>query len=275
MPTTEYYRYGKGQRRSHEGRLQWYSVTIALLLVTVLVLSAVLWMQTSSHRSKSHKLSALELVLDAQEQELSVLRTINPYQYKYEQILSSKEVTRDMLPGWITRVYPAPNSLAELGSMMDMGAFILDQSKFTLASHESYGVESPVNPLYRLNGVLPSASAGRYQIGMRFAFTGTQSHADTMLSKYASCFTQIVVNNERIVEQRIRLNAGAHNNELITADVVVSKGLHPISVVLYCDSDSFYSGDDVQISMSFREPGAPTFTDSAHSVFHLYQRSRS
>ena len=175
MPGQEYYRQSRSERREHQRKVRFYSTSTMLLILALVAVSAFLWLQISAKGEQFIKAEKLETIVAAQEQELTVLRSINPYQYKYAQILSSSEAIQDMLPGWVTRVYPAPEKIGELEAMMDMGAFILDQSKFTLASHKSYGVESPVNALYRLNGVLPTGTSGRYQIGMHFFILDTQT----------------------------------------------------------------------------------------------------
>lgn len=275
MPTQEYYRQSKSERREKKRQLQLYGIVSMVLAASLIVVVGYLYLQISVRNSQHAELENLGQVVAAQKEELAVLRIINPYQYKYAQILSSNEAKQDMLPGWVTRVYPAPEKIGELEGTMDMGAFILDQSKFTLASHESYGLESPDNALYRLNGVLPSETSGRFQIGMHFLFSASSLRGESAISKHASCFARLDVNNKRVIERKIRFNVGRKNNELITGDVMVEKGIHPISVLLYCDEDSYFLGQDVQISMSFREPGSQSFKKSSESIFHLYQRSRS
>ena len=273
MTTKQYYREGRGYRRTNKKRLTTLYVGLVGLACVVLSLSGIVFVQWKAQKSSDDELTELEALVSAQEKELMVLRGINPYQYKYAQILTSEEASRDMLPGWVTRVYTAPDKIGELGSMMDMGAFILDQSTFTLASHQSYGVESPVNPLYRMNGVLPSNNAGRFQIGMRFSFLHEYSGNEAVMSRYVSCFARLDVNNKRVIEKRIKFNVTKKSNELVTGDVMVERGIHPISAVLYCDDDSSVTGSNVQISMTFREPGAQSFRKSGDSVFHLYKRS--
>ena len=275
MSNRTYYNDSRGYKRSKRSSVNWISVSLVIMVFVTAGLLGVTLKQWKNQNHQVEEKEELEALVSAQEKELMVLRGINPYQYKYSQILTSNDTTRDMLPGWVTRVYTAPDNLSELGTKMDMGAFILDQSTFTLASHKSYGVESPVNPLYRLNGVLPSGNAGRFQIGVRFTFADTLAGSEPVYSHYVSCYARLDVNNKRVIERRIKFNISKKNNELVTGDVMVEQGIHPISAILYCDDDSTVSGQDVQISMTFREPGAHSFRKSGDSVFHLYKRSRS
>jgi hypothetical protein len=275
MPTREYYVGRKKTRCMTKSQLKWYLILSCAITIIGVTSVVVLILTKMDNQQLKHQLSNVEQVNVSKESELAVLRTLNPYQFKYSQILKSADVVRDLMPGWITRVYKAPKHIAELKNMMDMGAFVLDQSKFTLSSHESYGLESPENALYRLNGLVPSTMAGRFQIGVRLTFTLSNVKQADLQTKQASCYTRVDMNNRRVIEQKIKFLPGRKEQELLTGDAMVQQGIHPISVLLYCDEDSIYSGDDVQISLTFRDPGSRSFKTSSESVFHIYKPTSS
>ncbi|MDT0595591.1 hypothetical protein [Glaciecola petra] len=275
MPTREYY-IGKEKPKNKLTTSSKSLYILGVIFVVLGVASALfLYKIEMNNQNLQKELNRVEQLNESKESELAILRTLNPYQFKYKQILGSSEIVRDLMPGWIARVYQAPKKISELATMMDMGAFVLDQSKFTLSSHESYGLDTPENALYRLNGLVPASVSGRFQVGMRLAFTLPNVRRAEMETKQASCFARVDVNNKRVIEKKIRFLAGKKEKQLLTGDVMVQEGIHPISALIYCDEDSVYSGQDVQISLTFRDPGSRAFKTSSESVFHLYKQSKS
>lgn len=274
MPTKEYY---LGQRANRKTLLSFEAKAwfIGSCLFGVIAIAAMLWAakcQINISRLKQ-ELNTASVYASNTESELSVLRALNPYQYKYSQILESSDALQDLMPGWVVRIYKTPQQLTDLSAMMDMGAFVLDESKFTLASHENYGLDSLGNPLYRLNGLIPATMSGRFQIGVKLSFKNRTSKDKALPNLQSACFARVDVNNKRVIEHKIRYFPGNEDDAVLTGNVMVSKGVHPISALLYCDDGSQYSGDDVQISLTFREPGSNTFKNSSESVFHLYNHT--
>lgn len=275
MPTKEYYAGLKRKRKSSMSSN--VSVRVACGIMAMLTLASAGWsFKSHSDVNKLQQEIAQASKVGAQKDiELSVLRAINPFQYKYSQLLESTASSQDLMPGWVVRIYKTPNKLSDLSSMMDMGAFILDESKFTLASHENYGLESPGNVLYRLNGLIPSSLSGRFQVGVRLSFGDENLRNVGLPNQQSSCFARVDVNNKRVIESKVRHMYGSKEDALLTGNVVVNKGVHPITALLYCEDDSKFTGKDVQISLTFRDPGSNSFKTSAESVFHVYKHARS
>ncbi len=209
------------------------------------------------------------------EAELSVLRALNPFDFEYQQIIESHKVLKDMMPGWVARIYQTPARIEDIDYIMDIGSFLIDESKFTLSAHENYGIDSLPNALYRLNGLLPTTMPGRYQIGVEFDFSMPSSNVHPGVGKGVFCFTSVSVNDQNAIEARVKFRPGQKETKLLTGDLNVSQGIHPISVLLYCENNEQLDSDRIKVSLIFREPGSSSFRSSSESVFHIYKQSRS
>ena len=155
--------------------------------------------------------------------------------------------------------------------MLDIGSFVLDQTKFTLASHQSYGLDTVGNVLYRMNALLPSQKAGRFQVGIEFSYSGDNSHTSSLNQQNLSCFTQLSINDKRIIDATIRFSASDNVEKLITGDAHIEQGLHPINATIYCDDSSKINGESIHISLNYRSPGENQFRKSRSAVFYINQ----
>lgn len=205
------------------------------------------------------------------EKELSVLRTINPYQGSSDSLVQSAINNSDVFPGWVTRVYPLPTSKDKLNRQSDFGSFVMNGTQFTLASHQSYGIVQPKKSMYRLSGLLPSLIKGRHQIGVEFNFVNdVQGGSKSRMTKIGSCFAQIMVNHKRVIDKRVSMASRFETTRVLTGEVELGRGLFPIDAVIYCDEKSDFNDKDVQISFSFRKPGQQRLTNSNNAIFHIY-----
>ena len=242
----------------------------AVSAIALLLLGLVVFQQQKLGSVKS-ALQSKKNEVELQKEELDVLRAINPYQYAFEQVIPRAVNDGNIFPGWVTRVFPAPRVPGQALTMMDMGAFILDQKKFNLAVHRSYGLETTQNVLYKMNGLLPSKKPGRYQIGIEFSYDNSLSGQDIPSTKIYSCFARLDVNTKRVIDTNVRFQANRSFEKLITGDISVVVGVHPISASIYCDGDGRIDTRSVQVSMRFREPGQVFLQQNGHAVFHIYK----
>ena len=272
---SQYYRYSENSSGRSRRKAKWFRHLCVALTVALVATAGFALQKSKAHKENAKAFADAIDKIKILEDELVVLRAINPYQFNNSQMLEQAAAEGDLLPGWVTRVYTAPKKIEQLSSMLDLGAFVLDQTKFHLATHLSYGLETPENALYRMNGLVPSESAGRYQIGLLFSFDLANMKESAKLTKQASCFARIDVNNKRVIERKIRFVPGKGDSQLFTGSVAVDKGIHPISAIFYCDDKSYFLGENVAVSITFRAPGELAFKKSADSVFHVYRTRRS
>ncbi|MBU2893643.1 hypothetical protein KO495_09960 [Colwellia sp. D2M02] len=242
---------------------------LALFILVLLVLTATFsWNKMSVLNAKVNFHSD---TIKLYEQELSVLRTINPYQGSSNELVQNAINHSDIFPGWVTRVYPIPTSKNELNQQSDFGSFVMNGTQFTLASHKSYGIEQPTKSMYRLSGLLPSLIKGRHQIGVEFNFANeVEERSKTQMTKIGSCFAQIIVNHKRVIDKRVSMASRFETTRVVTGEVELGRGLFPIDAVIYCDERSDFNDKDVQISFSFRNPSQQRLTNSSNAIFHIY-----
>jgi hypothetical protein len=87
----------------------------------------------------------------------------------------------------------------------------------------------------------------------------------------ASCYSQLFVNQKRIIDKKINLFGYTGAGDMHTGEVNLVKGLYPISAKIYCDKDSEFFDRDMEVSIMFRDPSQQNFHDSRYNVFHIYK----
>jgi hypothetical protein len=243
---------------------------LAFIILVLLIITAMI--SLNKMEQLNAKINFNNTTIDLYEQELSVLRTINPYQGKSNELVQTAINNSDIFPGWVTRVYPLPKSKDKLNQQSDFGSFVMNGTQFTLASHRSYGIEQPTKSMYRLSGLLPSLIKGRHQIGVEFNFASSrEEQSKNNMTKIGSCFAQIVVNHKRVIDKRVSMASRFETTRVVTGEVELGRGLFPIDAVIYCDEKSDFNDKDVQISFSFRNPTQQRLTSSSNAIFHIYR----
>jgi len=257
------YLHGTAQKK---GKLYIISACIIILLLTTVVLFG--WNNMSKLNAK---IDNNRMIINLYEEELSVLRTINPYQGSSSELVQTAINQSDVFPGWVTRVYPLPASKDTLNQQRDFGSFVMNGTQFTLASHKMHGIEQPTKSMYRLSGLLPSLIKGRHQIGVEFNFLNTiQGSSTNNTTRIGSCFAQIVVNHKRVIDKRVSMVSRFETSQVVTGEVELGRGLFPIDAVIYCDEKSDFNNKDVEVSFSFRNPTQQRLTRTSNSIFHIY-----
>jgi len=257
------YIHGTAQRK---GKLYIISACIIILLLTIVVLFG--WNNMSKLNAK---IDNNRMIINFYEEELSILRTINPYQGSSNELVQTAINQSDVFPGWVTRVYPLPSSKDMLNQQSDFGSFVMNGTQFTLASHKMHGIEQSTKSMYRLSGLLPSLIKGRHQIGVEFNFldnVGEYNQREAM--KIGSCFAQIIVNHKRVIDKRVSMVSRFETSQVVIGEVELGRGLFPIDAVIYCDEKSDFNNKDVEVSFSFRNPTQQRLTRTSNSIFHIY-----
>jgi hypothetical protein len=249
-----------------KGRIYFFSA-----LLTLLALIATVYIGYKKMDELNAQLKNRTETIDIYEQELEVLRTINPYQIESNDIVKAAIENSDVFPGWVTRVYSLPASKSMVNKQSDVGSFVMNGTQFTLASHQMHGIEQPIKSMYRLSGLLPSLIKGRHQIGVEFNFEATQDRFDkNTMSKIGSCFAKVVVNHKRVIDKKVNIVSRFSTSQVLTGEVELGKGLFPIDALIYCDEKSDYNDKEVEVSFSFRNPTQQRLSRRSNSVFHIY-----
>lgn len=260
-------RYSSSHRSTKKDHLlRWIVVVILLIAACAFAL-----LQFKKSEQLSEKIVQHVDMLTQYEEELSILRTLNPYHVGSNEVLAKAVENIDLLPGWVTRVYPVPKHNKALASGSDLGSFILNETRFSLSSHKSYGIPQPSKSMYRLNGIFPSHKSGRLQVGVEFYLTNNKGRNEDAGSQIASCYARIDINQKRVIDKKLHLVTKSNHEQVLTGEIEMAKGLFPISAMLYCDEKSDFNGDNVEVSISFRNPGQYNLSTERNSVFHIYK----
>lgn len=266
---SSYYRKERYSRRTTSFTESLIKVTI--LAVFTLAIGGIAAMQWKKAKTLNAQLDDKTILLAKAENELEILRTLNPYHVGSNEVLAQAVNKADLFPGWITRVYPLPSNAKQAALSDDVGSFVMNETRFSLSSHKSYGISQPSKSMYRLNGLFPSRKKGRLQVGVEF-YVKNQSinlGSDTM-SKISSCYARIDMNNKRVIDKKIHLMTRFESEQVLTGSLELNKGIYPISAMLYCDKKSELNGSDVEVSISFRTSEQHNLATSRYDIFHIY-----
>jgi len=263
------YRRDRYVRANHHVVEGWYK--LGLLLLLFMVTGVIAFFQWSKSVKLESELEVSQIKIKQHNEELSILRTLNPYHVGSNEVLKQAVAKADLFPGWIARVYPIPKSVKEAPYMQDVGSFVLHETRFSLSSHKSYGITQPSKSMYRMNGLFPNHKKGRLQVGVEFYLTKSAGNNEKgKISKICSCYARVDVNQKRVIDSRLHLISRFESDQVLTGDVELNKGLFPISAMFYCDEKSDFNGDEVEVSISFRNSEQYNLTTSRYSVFHIY-----
>ena len=246
-------------------------IRVTLLILFTLILGGALFIQSKKASTLSEDLDDKSILLIQAENELAILRTLNPYHVGSNEVLAQAVDKADLFPGWITRVYPLPSSVEQAAFSNDVGSFVMNETRFSLSSHKSYGIAQPSKSMYRLNGLFPNRVKGRLQVGVEFYVKDHAKNAGSeSMAKISSCYARIDMNNKRVIDKKIHLMTRFESEQVLTGSLELNKGLFPISAMLYCDRKSELNGSDIEVSISFRTPEQYNLTTSRYDIFHIY-----
>lgn len=267
--SNSYTSYRKDRYHYHTARKKGnkYFVTSLLIIATVLLCATI---YLGLGKEKVVRINIEQKVEIAKmESELAVLRTINPYKVATHEVIQKAVAKVDLFPGWVTRVYPVPESIETTNLVSDMGTFVMNETTFSLASHQRYGIKQPSKSMYRLSGLMPSYIKGRHQIGLQLSVSDKNTK-EKEGARMGSCYTQVIVNHKRVIDRKLHLIGNYDPERVITGEVELDKGLFPISALIYCDQSNHFETDDVNFSITFRDPAQHSLVSSRDAVFHIY-----
>lgn len=264
------YRKDRYSYASAERKEKWIKVVIIFLALVICF--GIIGVQWKLSKQQQKSADAQQLMISKFEEELRILRTLNPYQVPSNEVLAKAVEQVDLFPGWIARVYPLPNKRENIALMSDLGSFVLNESKFSLSSHNYYGIPQLNKGMYRLNGLYPNKKSGRLQVAVELYLSSNKGESKyDSASQICSCYVRIDINEKRVIDKKIHMVTRFQDEQMIMGDVQLTKGLHPISAMLYCDENSDFSGEQVKVAISFRGANQPSLTPSRHSIFHIYK----
>ncbi|QOL25429.1 hypothetical protein LP316_14190 [Thalassotalea sp. LPB0316] len=243
---------------------------LALVFVSASVATSFhLWNKTTSLKDN---LVEQKRLVQSQQNELDILRTLNPYHVESNEVLAKAVENADLYPGWITRVYPLPDKKEQIFYATDIGSFVMNETRFSLSSHERYGITEADSSMYRLNGLFPSHQPGRLQVAVAFYLKGAPENTKVdVMSQIGSCYARIDINRKRVIDHKLHVVTKYEQKQILTGNVDLDMGLYPISAVFYCDKNSDFKGDNVEVAISFRNPRQQSLTTSRYSIFHIYK----
>lgn len=249
---------------------KWYLyITLAALFMCLLACGFYIISQKAEHEKT---IMQKEQTLVKFQEELAWLRTINPYKGDYRQLEQKALQHNNLFPGWITRVYPAPDSIDTASTLNDVGTFVLNETRFSLTSHHRYGIAEPRKSMYLLSGLLPNKVKGRHQVGIKINIAkDTEQRNAKGMSRIGSCYSRFFINQKRVIDTRISFLGNSASNGIHTGEVTLDKGIYPVSAMIFCDQDSDFNDDEIEISILFRNPTQNALTENRHRVFHIYQ----
>jgi len=248
-----------------------YHIVIITVLFFLISVGVIVYQWKDMQQLKDSASNQLTLIKKF-EQELGILRTLNPYHVEANEVLANAVANVDLFPGWVARVYPIPPKANKANLMNDLGSFVMNETRFTLSSHKRYGIPQLKNGMYRLNGLFPSYKKGRLQVGVEFYLDRKkQANSKERMSQICSCYARIDINNKRVIDKKLHIVTQFQHEQVLTGEVELAKGVYPISAVLYCDEKSDFVGDDVHVSISFRDPTQYSLTSHRNSIFHIYK----
>lgn len=246
-------------------------IRVTLIIIFTVVVGGIAVLQWKKASSLSSSLHDKNVLLAQAKDELAILRTLNPYHVGSNEVLAQAVNKADLFPGWITRVYPLPKSIDQAAFGNDVGSFVMNETRFSLSSHKSYGIAQPSKSMYRLNGLFPNRKKGRLQVGVEFYVKNqTINKKSETMAKISSCYARIDMNNKRVIDKKIHLIPRYESEQVLTGTLELNKGIFPISAMLYCDRKSELNGSDIEVSISFRTPEQYNLTTSRYDIFHIY-----
>lgn len=71
-------------------------------------------------------------------------------------------------------------------------------------------------------------------LGVKLSFTNKSNRDRALPNQQSTCFARVDVNNKRVIEHKIRYFPGNEDDAVLTGNVMVTMGVHPISALLYC-----------------------------------------
>lgn len=262
------------RRRTKSSRSLIYGIFTCLVVTTM-----GLFLANVHQRLQINKLTDLVIDLNIQNEtnqdELVILRTLSPYQVATTEIIDNAVQNMDLYPGWITRVYPLPDDINDIHTMMDVGSFVLDETFFSLTSHQQHGISHSERALYRLNGLYPSYRSGRHQVGVQVTFTNDKVSTQSALFESANCHLRMEVKDKVIIDTKIRLDSDKNKGKTTMGELLLDKEIVPISTLFFCDKSSNLSSEDIRIAISFRSPGQYSLQSSRNSIYHIYNNEQS
>lgn len=259
-------RYTSGKSAAKESYIR-----IIIVFTVLLACFCIIALQWYQGRMQKSELNSQLAQAERYEQELSILRTLNPYRIGSNEVLAKAVENVDLYPGWIARVYPIPKKASDASLLKDLGSFVLNETRFSLSSHKRYGIPQLNKSMYRLNGLYPNHSDGRLQVAIELDISSENKAASDMANQIHSCYVRIDINEKRVIDKKIHLMAKYQGDQMISGDVDLAKGLYPISAMMYCEENSEVEGENIQVAISFRNSAQYNLTSSRHSVFHIYK----
>ena len=261
---------------SNKNRLQknfkgYFFITLALLLFVSLFLI----IQTVKVESKTKSYQVAIKKIDLLKQENTIFRTVTPIKSSVPEIIKQAKINKLLVPGWVTRVYNTGMKDSELSASLDLGSFIMNEIRFTLATHKNYGIDNPDKALYQMNGLYVSNVAGSHQVAVNTEIL--LRNVNNIKKEYtaAECRISVKINHKSILDKHVRLSSDLTHKQVVTGQIELEKGIFPISSKFYCHKVKGINNHGPMFSINFRSPDEFSFKNQGLSVYHIYDINES
>jgi len=245
----------------------WRQIAISLIAAvggTAFGLAAMSYIVSGFAAESSRKFSRTMDRLSALERRPDVGMSLPVFIAKRSETDMESKIDDHMRPGWIARVLVPPTDPPFELPKSDIGAFVLDEIRFNLLSHEGHGIYQPRSAAYRLTAIYRAEAKGCYQFGIeaRMRRFEENSALQTRICKF-----RIYVGTKEIVHKTIKLSPG-RPQQFVAGLIDLEAGLHPIDIEVFCDLGPNQTGEDVILSITTREPGSSTFVARRDAFMH-------
>lgn len=264
LPPVEY---KENYRLAADGKNRYLKLLVLVVLIFFLTIIFVQQIKLSNSFEQVNRVTKSLALL---EQENTIFRAITPVQSSLPEIITKAVDNKLLVPGWVTRIYSASTGADDSSESMDLGSFIMNETRFTLANHKSHGIETPSRALYRMNGLYVSNAAGKHQVAVNSQLFPQQWKDNREGYVALECFIHISINNENVIHRTIKLSSDRNDKKVVTGQIKLKKGIFPISSKFYCEEGNYFENKEPLFSINFRSPENFSFSNNGLHVYHIY-----
>ena len=172
--------------------------------------------------------------------------------------------------GWVTRVLEATSRFDDVDADDNVGVFVLDEYAFSMNQHRMHGIELDHLVVYQLDGIYVAETGGIHQMSVQFSVEQSAAFdtgsADELQRKPV-CYARSDVSGNEVFAGRANFVKHLLPTIDIRGDAELARGLHPISMRVFCDAGSLSPA--VKVSFKARAPDSQYLNTADANILHL------